>query len=251
MGICYAGAAQQPWVSGRLSSILRQPWQAWMAPVSMLQADQTTTGIMATRPYLIDGARQLYLFSCMPFGRQAAGLGCRRFVTDGYEDLDLSLAYAKKLSAHLSLGAGIGRQSQRFFDGARHSRWKAVFNTALRQPRWVAAVYARIEKDAFPSPALLYLDATAAADLDASLYVDFSLSWQSNAGIGGSGSFQYCYRNSWLLAFCVVARSFSVSYETGYIKNGWLIAVSGVQTPGIGWSPGVKLGFSFIRKRQV
>jgi len=242
-------AAQEPYVSGKLSKEIRQPAQCWMAPASMLQADQAMIGIIALQPYGIADARQMYFFSCLPFDHQAAGFGLSRFWVKGYESLDLSLTYGRKLSGVWSLGAGITHRSEKFFDGLRYGSWKAVLNTRLQRPKWILGVYTSVNKPTNNTPFLLYADATAGIDMGSSIYLDFSLRWETEHGIGSAASFQYCFQNSWLLASRINTNPFSVAYETGYIKNGWIILVAGVQTPGIGWTPGVKLARAFGKRK--
>lgn len=245
MGCGLPAPAQSPVVSGRLSSQVRQPWQAWMAPASLARASQPMIGLAGMNPYLADNTRQLFLFTCMPFDGQGAALGIGRLAFEGYENRRLLAAYGRSLSGGLQLGGAVEYQSERFFDGNRLGRWKAVFNTKWQPGKLLLGLYGRTEKEISPGPLRVYIDGTAAADLDSSLYIDFAVGWQRFSGWRCAGSFQYCFREAWLLATGIGVVPFFLSYETGYLKAGWMFLVTGTHAPGIGWSPGVKIGFRF------
>lgn len=250
MGCGLPAPAQSPAVSGRLSSQVRQPWQAWMSPASLASIRQPAASLAGMNPYLADNTRQLFFFACMPFDRQGAALGVGRLAFEGYENRRLLAAYGRSLSGRLQLGGAVEYQSERFFDGNRLGRWKAVFNTKWQPGKLLLGLYGRTERGIANGPLWVYIDGTAAADLDSSLYIDFTVGWQRFSGWRCTGSFQYCFKEAWLLAASIGLIPFFVSYETGYLKAGWMLLVMGAHVPGIGWTPGVKIGFRFSNEKR-
>lgn len=222
------------------------------APASLPFYQKAGVQLLHTRPFLAEDISSLLLFGVLPLNKSlAASFYLSQLQFDGFRQLHGSIGLGRKLSDHWFLGVAGIYERNRFGNGEKNGWWRA--SAVLRyQHNDIAAGLGLKTADPYRTDRSILNEIYLACGKDFSdqLYADLSLHYLLSYPISLRSNLIYRILDQCQMAIAVETLPFRYAVEIGYVKKQWQILLLGYRIPGIGWTPGLRIGINSPQKKQ-